>query len=368
MLHPAVRNPRARGARPLLHLRGAPAPTRSPPPSTASSTGWAPRSRDRASRSPSSCASSSRPAASVANRRCSAPSRSSTSALLAALINGAASHALDFDDTHTTMSGHPSVPVIPAALALGRGARRVRRSGCWPRSWPASRSSAAWARSSTPVTTPPASMPPERSAPSAPPRHARICSVSTASASSTRSASPAPRPPGSSRASAPWRSRFTPAKRRTTGCSSALLAQGGFTGNPRIVESRQGFAETLHGSITPEAALERIDRYRDRFLVRDTLFKYHAACYLTHSAIDATRRLRESSGVRPEAIDSIVVEVPASSLDVCNIQTPVNRARRASSRCGRRWRSGSSAPTPRSSTPSPTSGCAAPSWSRCGTA
>ena len=106
------------------------------------------------------------------------------------------------------------------------------------------------------------------------------------------------------------------------GLLSALLAQGGFTGNPRIVESRQGFAETLHGSITPEAALERLDRYRDRFLVRDTLFKYHAACYLTHSAIDATRRLRESSGVRPEAIDSIVVEVPASSLDVCNIQTP----------------------------------------------
>ena len=171
-------------------------------------------------------------------------------------------------------------------------------------------------------------MPPEPSAPSAPRRRARICSVSIASASSTRWASPAPRPPGSSRASAPWRSRFTPGRRRTTGCSSALLAQGGFTGNPRIVESRQGFAETLHGSITPEAALERLDRHRDRFLVRDTLFKYHAACYLTHSAIDATRRLRESSGVRPEAIDSIVVEVPASSLDVCNIQTPVNRARR----------------------------------------
>jgi 2-methylcitrate dehydratase PrpD len=106
------------------------------------------------------------------------------------------------------------------------------------------------------------------------------------------------------------------------GLLSALLAEGGFTGNPRIVESRQGFAETLHGSIAPEAALERLDRYRDRFLVRDTLFKYHAACYLTHSAIDATRRLRESSGLRPEAIDSIVVEVPASSLDVCNIQTP----------------------------------------------
>src|SRR5207248_4935803 len=26
---------------------------------------------------------------------------------------------LDFDDTHTVMSGHPTVPVLPAVLALG---------------------------------------------------------------------------------------------------------------------------------------------------------------------------------------------------------------------------------------------------------
>src|SRR5215469_5615935 len=36
----------------------------------------------------------------------------------AAVVNGAAGHALDFDDTHMAMGGHPSVPVIPSALAL----------------------------------------------------------------------------------------------------------------------------------------------------------------------------------------------------------------------------------------------------------
>src|SRR5215203_7194419 len=36
----------------------------------------------------------------------------------AALVNGAASHALDFDDVHLVMNGHPSVPVLPALLAL----------------------------------------------------------------------------------------------------------------------------------------------------------------------------------------------------------------------------------------------------------
>src|SRR6202790_756350 len=40
------------------------------------------------------------------------------SRLTAALVNGAAGHALDFDDTHMAMGGHPSVPIIPAILAL----------------------------------------------------------------------------------------------------------------------------------------------------------------------------------------------------------------------------------------------------------
>ncbi len=40
------------------------------------------------------------------------------SALDAALINGTASHALDFDDCNNTMGGHPSVPIVPALFAL----------------------------------------------------------------------------------------------------------------------------------------------------------------------------------------------------------------------------------------------------------
>src|SRR6188474_1935766 len=36
----------------------------------------------------------------------------------AALINGAAGHAHDYDDVHMAMNGHPTVPVAPAALAL----------------------------------------------------------------------------------------------------------------------------------------------------------------------------------------------------------------------------------------------------------
>ena len=44
----------------------------------------------------------------------------------AALVNGVAAHALDYDDVQASLSGHPSVPVLPAALAL---AERERASG-----------------------------------------------------------------------------------------------------------------------------------------------------------------------------------------------------------------------------------------------
>jgi 2-methylcitrate dehydratase PrpD len=37
----------------------------------------------------------------------------------AAFANGIAGHALDFDDTSQPMYGHPTVPVLPAALAVG---------------------------------------------------------------------------------------------------------------------------------------------------------------------------------------------------------------------------------------------------------
>src|SRR5258708_5063912 len=52
---------------------------------------------------------------------------------VAALLNGALGHSLDFDDTHADSSLHPSAPVVPAAFAVGelvgasgRGVKPVR--------------------------------------------------------------------------------------------------------------------------------------------------------------------------------------------------------------------------------------------------
>src|SRR4030042_2710733 len=42
-----------------------------------------------------------------------------TSSPLAALANGAFGHALDYDDINRTLRGNPTVPVLPAAMAVG---------------------------------------------------------------------------------------------------------------------------------------------------------------------------------------------------------------------------------------------------------
>jgi 2-methylcitrate dehydratase PrpD len=244
-----------------------------------------------------------------------------TSALLAALINGAASHALDFDDTHTTMSGHPSVPVIPAALALAeaRGATGADLLAaivagieveCRLGAIVNPGHYAAGFHATGTVGTFGAAAACARLLDLDRDRFQHALGLAGTQAAGLKSSFGTMAKP------------LHAGKAAHDGLVSALLAGGGFTGNPQIVECRQGFAATLHGSAAGDEALERLDRLRGRFLVRDTLFKYHAACYLTHSAIDATSRLREQSGVRPEAIDTITVEVPPSSLDVCNIETP----------------------------------------------
>jgi len=42
-----------------------------------------------------------------------------TSVMLAALANGTAAHALDYDDTNAVMMAHPSIQLLPALFALG---------------------------------------------------------------------------------------------------------------------------------------------------------------------------------------------------------------------------------------------------------
>jgi 2-methylcitrate dehydratase PrpD len=61
----------------------------------------------------------------------------------AALFNGIAAHALDFDDASSPMSGHPSVALLPCLIALAE-ARDIEGSALSALTWSASRHAASW--------------------------------------------------------------------------------------------------------------------------------------------------------------------------------------------------------------------------------
>jgi 2-methylcitrate dehydratase PrpD len=235
----------------------------------------------------------------------------------AALVNGAAGHALDFDDTHTAM-GHPSVPVLPALLALaestganGRELLAALVAGveleCRLGLLVLADHYAAGFHSTGTLGTFGA---------------AAACAhllglderewlhamglAGTQAAGVKSSFGTMAKPLHAGRAA-------------SAGLLAATLARGGFTAQPAILEVAQGFAST---HACGEPSVDALEAQPGHLLIRDTLFKYHAACYLTHAAIEAARMLRADHGVDPEKITGIEVQVNPTLLGVCNIETP----------------------------------------------
>jgi 2-methylcitrate dehydratase PrpD len=108
-------------------------------------------------------------------------------------------------------------------------------------------------------------------------------------------------------------------KAAANGQLAALLAKRGFTSRGDGIECGQGFADTQSPVVEPDGAL---DGFGERFHSRDFLFKYHAACYGTHSSIEALRRLKAAHDIDARAVDRVEIRVPTRNLKVCNIQEP----------------------------------------------
>jgi 2-methylcitrate dehydratase PrpD len=111
---------------------------------------------------------------------------------------------------------------------------------------------------------------------------------------------------------------FHSGKAAMNGLLAASLAARGFTGRPDAIEAPGGFlsAHVKEWSAAPLAACEGY------FLIRDTKFKAHAACALTHSSIENMLMLTRQHAVTPAAIERIELLVPNSSMGVCNIAEP----------------------------------------------
>src|SRR5205823_1182453 len=240
--------------------------------------------------------------------------------LAAALVNGAASHALDYDDVNMAMPGHPSVAILPALLALaelrGSSGREVitafvagyetacrigaaLQPGHYNLGFHATATVGCFGVAAACA------------------RLLRLDTAATAMALGIAGTQAA----GLKSQFGTMCKPFHAGKAAHNGLLAARLAARGFSSRTDIVECVQGFALTHGPDFAPAAALATPE---GGFHLLANLFKYHAACYFTHAPIECARRLRREHGLTPEMIARITLRIDTSCDRVCNITTPVD--------------------------------------------
>ena len=239
--------------------------------------------------------------------------------LSAALVNGAASHALDFDDVNLSMTGHPSVVLLSALLALaeerGSSGRDVMtafvagyelqcRLGLLlaPGHYNVLGFHATGTLGSFGAAAACAHLLQLDAG-----QFATALGIAGTQAAGLKSMFGTMCKP------------LHAGKAAYHGLLAARLARRGFTSRPDVVECPQGFARTHSPDFHPAKALGEPP---GGFHIRNNLFKYHAACYMTHAPIEAARRLREQHGLTPGDIAQIRLRLDETCDRVCNIPAP----------------------------------------------
>src|SRR5437763_6501446 len=240
--------------------------------------------------------------------------------LSVALVNGEIGHALDYDDVNLAMPGHPSVAILPGLLALAEQRRSSGREVI-----------AAFVAGYETAC---------RIGSALSPGHYNLGFHATGTLGAFGAAAACARLLGldaeaTARAlgiagtqAAGLKSQFGTmckpfhaGKASQNGLLAARLAARGFSSRPDLVECEQGFALTHGTDFNPEAALADPP---NGFHIFANLFKYHAACYLTHGPIECSRKIRERHGVRPDEIAGITLSLDRSCDRVCNIPAPTD--------------------------------------------
>lgn len=236
----------------------------------------------------------------------------------AALLNGTASHVLDYDDVNFAIMGHPTVPVLPAALALGEaldvsGARLMEAflagyeienaigllvaPGHYGIGFHATATLGTFGAAVACARL--------LEADELQLRHALgIAATQAAGLKSMFGTACKPLHAGMAARS---------------GLLAASLARRGFDSRTDALECAQGFAATHSANFDPVRALATP---AGGYHVLHNLFKYHASCYETHATIESARKLRAAHGLDAAQIARVEVTVNPYCDRICNIASP----------------------------------------------
>jgi 2-methylcitrate dehydratase PrpD len=238
--------------------------------------------------------------------------------LAAALINGTASHVLDFDDVNLGFLGHASVAVGAAVLALGEqldaGAHELLtafvagyETTCRVAAALGPRPYVRGFHATGTIGTFGAAAGCSRLLELEPARTAIAFGIAASQAA------------GAKANFGTMTKSLHAGKACENGLLAALLAARGFTARPDAIEAEQGFAALAGGDCDTAAALADPAR---GWHIRGNLFKHHAACFFTHSTLEGLGRLRRSPGLRAQDVQEVTLHVGELELGACAIAEP----------------------------------------------
>jgi 2-methylcitrate dehydratase PrpD len=239
--------------------------------------------------------------------------------LQAALANGTAAHALDFDHSFTLM-GQPTAPIIPAIFALGEalGSNGRQLIEAYVTGYEVTgklahslRDSAheGWHAPSTLGSFGAAAGCGKLLGLSAPQVEMALGITASMASGVVANFGTMTKP-------------LHVGLGARNGVLAAKLAQGGFTANAKAIEAGVGFYQTLHGG-TPihEPAIDELGR--SYALLTDGLrIKPYPCGGLTHQVIDSILEFRANHGVTPEMVDSVDVDVVKHTFDRIAFRVP----------------------------------------------
>lgn len=234
-------------------------------------------------------------------------------ARMAALVNGTVSHALDYDDTHFAHIGHPSVAVIPAALAVGEamGATGTALQEAALIGVEASIRVGVWLGRA----------------------HYQVGYHQTATAGAFGATLAGGRLMGltegqmqhaiglvTTRASGIKAQFGTMGKpmnaglAASNGVEAAQLAARGFVSAPGAMDGQNGFGQTHHG----EGHGGAFDTLGQDWLFESVQHKFHACCHGLHATLEALRDLDAGA----DRVETVGISTHPRWLSVCNIAAP----------------------------------------------
>jgi len=237
---------------------------------------------------------------------------------VAALANGIASHALDYDDGSLWTDGHPSAAIVSAALAVGE-----REGASWADIVEAivagvqgqARIAQACGRSAYEHGFHGTGIYGAFGAAGAAGRLLGLDAEALQRAYGLAATQAA----GLKASFGTMGKHLNAAGAARDGLLAAELAARGFTAPPDAVEARQGFAATHSTTWDPDRPAQSMG---DRLAIESILFKRHACCAGTHSAVEGILRLRAEHGFEADDVAAVQLLVSERLPDVCGIHEP----------------------------------------------